>query len=67
MLEEIITLTGHKEDRIWHASWSKSGLYLATCGEDRSIRIWSSFNRLWDSASIKCIATLEDGQSRTLR
>lgn len=55
-------------DRIWHLSWSNCGKYLATCGEDKLIRVWSFYI---DDSSIdkplKCIAVLEEGQSRTLR
>lgn len=69
MLEPICTLQGHEEDsRLWHASWSNDGTYLASCGEDRIVRIWSSINSSWDNVEgINCIATLEDGRSRTLR
>jgi WD40 repeat protein len=67
MLEQLASLNGHTEDRIWHASWSRSGTYLATCGEDRTIRIWSSTTKNWTNDSITCIAVLENGQSRTLR
>lgn len=69
MLEPITTLYGHEEEsRLWHVAWSNNGLYLASCGEDKVIRIWSSNEVNWDKADgINCIATLEDGRSRTLR
>jgi WD40 repeat protein len=69
MLEPITTLFGHEEEsRLWHVAWSNNGLYLASCGEDKVIRIWSSNEINWDKADgINCIATLEDGRSRTLR
>jgi len=66
----VASLTGHVEDRVWHVSWSHDGLYLASCGEDKIVRIWSNIVNPgdWDdSANISCISTLEDAQSRTLR
>lgn len=66
MLRSLGTLSGHTEERVWHASWSYNGQYLASCGEDRVIRIWSSQD--WDNFSqVSCIAVLEEGQSRTIR
>ena len=68
MLKPICSLSGHTEDRVWSASWSNSGRYLATCGEDKAIRIYSAMNDDWTvPKNVVCIATLEDGQSRTIR
>mmetsp|Transcript_8671 Transcript_8671/g.12948 ORF Transcript_8671/g.12948 Transcript_8671/m.12948 type:complete len:339 (-) Transcript_8671:36-1052(-) len=66
-MDFISALSGHTEDRVWHVSWSKDGNYLASCGEDRTIRIWKAKNHDWEESGIICIATLEEGQSRTLR
>ncbi|OQS05813.1 WD repeat protein 39 [Thraustotheca clavata] len=63
-LEVIAALEGHSEC-VWHASWSPDGALLATCGSDKTIRIWSLSRNVanrWD-----CIATLEDAQNRTIR
>lgn len=63
-------LRGHTEDRVWHLSWSHNGLYLASCGEDKVVRIWGNFINPgdWeDSKNIGCLATLEEAQNRTLR
>jgi WD40 repeat protein len=94
MLELVATLPGHKADRVWHVAWSAVGRYLASCGEDREIRIYETVvdmvkmqiddsvfagvnaemkkgvddNSGWSSEDcIRCIATLEDGQLRTIR
>eukprot|EP00605_Chrysophyceae_sp_TOSAG23-4_P000766 GSChrysophyteH1.ASY1.ANO1.855.1 assembled CDS len=68
MLTELAVLEGHTEDRVWHASWSPKGNHLATCGEDKVVRIWASATGDWiDTDSIHCIATLEDAQTRTVR
>lgn len=56
-------LVGHTEDRVWHVSWSSDGVHLATCGEDKIIRIWTEQGDKW-----VCTSTLEEGtQTRTIR
>ena len=68
MLKELCVLEGHTEDRVWHVSWSPKGTHLATCGEDKVVRIWASSTGDWEeTSSIHCIATLEDAQTRTVR
>ena len=59
---------GHTE-RVWHVAWSPDGKSIVSCGEDKVIRIWSGDNNSEDQyfKSIKCICTLEEGQSRTVR
>jgi len=67
MLRKVASLSGHTEDRVWHAAWSNSGKYVASCGEDKVVRIWGSKAEPWEEHSVVCIATLEDAQSRTIR
>jgi WD40 repeat protein len=68
MLRLVGELKGHTEERVWHASWSPNGLFLASCGEDKVIRIWSPTNDDWENITqIRCVALLEEGQSRTIR
>ncbi len=68
MLVPLCTLEGHTEDRVWHVSWSPLGTHLATCGEDKVVRIWTSSTLDWEeTGSINCISTLEDAQLRTIR
>jgi cytosolic iron-sulfur protein assembly protein CIAO1 len=69
MLELVATLYGHEdESRLWHVAWSNSGAYLASCGEDKIIRVWDGSNLNLDcNQTVSCVATLEDGRSRTLR
>ncbi|KAI3433638.1 hypothetical protein D9Q98_003447 [Chlorella vulgaris] len=63
-LEELQCLQGHS-DRVWQVSWSPSGDMLASCGGDRTVRIWRH-----DAANPErwlCTAILEDTHSRTIR
>lgn len=39
-LKEKDLLIGH-EARVWNVSWHPEGKILATCGADKSIRLWS--------------------------
>lgn len=66
MLDLLKSLEGHTEDRVWHLSWSYDGTHIASCGEDKVVRIWTAEAHKWEEA--KCICTLEEGtQTRTLR
>ena len=65
-LELIHTLRGHVETRVWHVAWSPSGKTLASCGADRTIRLWAA-PADGDGAAWKCTAVLEEGHQRTIR
>eukprot|EP01100_Stratorugosa_tubuloviscum_P012611 TRINITY_DN602_c1_g1_i1.p1 TRINITY_DN602_c1_g1~~TRINITY_DN602_c1_g1_i1.p1 ORF type:complete len:328 (-),score=145.27 TRINITY_DN602_c1_g1_i1:18-1001(-) len=60
-LEKIATLQGHT-DRIWNLAWSPSGSILASCGGDKTIRLWAFEVNQW-----VCKAILEDSHQRTIR
>ncbi|XP_053669155.1 probable cytosolic iron-sulfur protein assembly protein Ciao1 [Anopheles marshallii] len=56
------TLTGHV-GRVWSASWHPSGDTFASCGEDKTIRVWTKTdNNRWIAQTV-----LTDGHSRTIR
>ncbi len=65
-LVEIAALEGH-HDRVWHVSWRFDGKLVASCGGDKSIRIWAAPNEANGTKKWECVAILEDAQGRTIR
>ncbi|KAJ3193750.1 hypothetical protein HK101_004252 [Irineochytrium annulatum] len=73
----LAELTGHGE-KVWHVSWHPTHLALASCGGDRSIRIWrppassittsnASPLKPATSAPWTCVSVLDDAHKRTIR
>lgn len=60
-LELQQVLAGHR-GRVWGAAWHTKNESLATCGEDKTIRIWAKDGQRWVTKSI-----LADSHSRTIR
>lgn len=60
-LEVQQVLTGHK-GRVWGATWHSKKNTLATCGEDKTIRIWAQEGNRWVTKTI-----LSDSHTRTIR
>lgn len=69
-LELLKTISGH-QGRVWNVAWNPRGDMLASCGEDKSIRLWASdsSNGQGDSSpgNWTCRATLVDAHQRTVR
>ena len=55
------TLTGHK-GIAWHVAWHPEGNLLASCGSDKTIRIWGLKGGRWESLSV-----LDDSATKTIR
>lgn len=60
-LELIQSLMSHR-GRVWSAGWHPKDNVIATCGEDKTIRIWSKETNNWVVKTI-----LSDGHTRTIR
>ncbi|KAK3239486.1 hypothetical protein CYMTET_50590 [Cymbomonas tetramitiformis] len=62
-LKELHVLEGH-EDCVWSLAWSPSGDKIASCGGDKTVRIWRP---LHGTNEWHCAAVLEDIHQRTIR
>lgn len=60
-LECVATLTGHQEN-VWNVAWNPQGTLLASCGSDKTIRIWGLEGDNW-----VCKTIMEEGHTRTVR
>ncbi|CAH1783992.1 unnamed protein product [Owenia fusiformis] len=60
-LQSIAELEAHS-DRVWSVSWNPSGTLLASCGGDKTVRLWGKEGENW-----VCKYRLEDGHQRTVR
>lgn len=62
-MEEWETLRGH-EERVWNLAWSPDGSILASCGQDKTVRLWRRGPGPQDWI---CFAVLEDAHGRSIR
>jgi WD40 repeat protein len=62
-LEAVAELHGH-EDAVWGLAWHPSRELLASCGADRSVRLWGPRA---DHSGWECVCVLDGVASRTVR
>uniref|UniRef100_A0A8C5MGW2 Probable cytosolic iron-sulfur protein assembly protein CIAO1 n=1 Tax=Leptobrachium leishanense TaxID=445787 RepID=A0A8C5MGW2_9ANUR len=55
-------VSAHPDSRCWFVAWNPTGTLLASCGGDRTIRIWAKEDTNW-----VCKSVLGEGHQRTVR
>ncbi len=65
-LDELCKLPGH-QGIVWNVAWNPQGTVLGSCGEDKTIRLWTRSTGTDSSNDWACRSILTDGHQRTIR
>ncbi|KHJ92269.1 WD domain, G-beta repeat protein [Oesophagostomum dentatum] len=55
---------GTAGSRVWMVKWNHTGSLLASCGDDKTVRIWRKTS---NKPFLECCTTLDDSHSRAVR
>ncbi|XP_075063460.1 putative cytosolic iron-sulfur protein assembly protein CIAO1 [Mixophyes fleayi] len=58
----LTRVSAHPDSHCWFLAWNPSGTLLASCGGDKTIRIWGKEDDTW-----VCKSVLGEGHQRTVR
>ncbi|CAA22322.2 putative cytosolic iron-sulfur protein assembly protein CIAO1 homolog [Caenorhabditis elegans] len=60
---------GEKDDtsRVWMTCWHHGGRILASCGDDKAVRVWSLVGEPDSKMRLECRTTLDDSHTRAVR